>query len=207
MDHFNSRTLGCLFDSKHFYYSLWNEYLPQDAHIRLSGKLFISVTLFPSMKNQVVSHFGSRDELIWTIVASICLPFAFFRDFPVRLSNGLGLCLDGGFSNDAPCLDSYSITVSALHKEADIKPPIKPVGFGSANSVAAPSVNITKSEANKIHEWGHSASRTEDDSFDYDHDIRIRLMDIIRVPEFDRVWEVAEMGNVRSYIYSEPIYF
>jgi hypothetical protein len=53
--HFSSRgILGCLFDTKHFYYQLWNEYLPQDAHIVCSGKLFISVTLFPSMKNTII---------------------------------------------------------------------------------------------------------------------------------------------------------
>jgi len=53
--HFESRgILGCLCDSKYFYYNLWNDYLPEDAHIRCSGRLFISVTLFPSMKNRVI---------------------------------------------------------------------------------------------------------------------------------------------------------
>ena len=55
IEHFESRRwLGCLYDTKHFYYNLWNEYLPEDAHIRCSGRLYISVTLFPSMKNRVI---------------------------------------------------------------------------------------------------------------------------------------------------------
>lgn len=55
--HFNSRSIfGCLCDSKYFYYNLWNEYLPDDAHIKCSGKLFISVTLFPSLKNRVIRY-------------------------------------------------------------------------------------------------------------------------------------------------------
>jgi hypothetical protein len=123
IEHFESRgMIGCLFDTKHFYYDLWEAYLPQDAHIRLSGRLFISVTLFPSMRNKVVSKFDSREELIWTIVASMCLPYCFIRDWPVQCGPEVGLAIDGGFSNDAPCLDSYTITVSALHKKADIIP-------------------------------------------------------------------------------------
>ena len=113
IDHFESRgLLGCLYDTKHFYYNIWNEYLPEDAHIRCSGRLYISVTTFPYLKNKVIrylrrneldfpfkhfhscpllfppicSHFHSRDELIWTIVGSICLPFVFIRDFPVKCS-------------------------------------------------------------------------------------------------------------------------
>lgn len=136
--HFESRgLLGCLFDTKQFYYDLWNDYLPRDedgilpdgrvdptfvpVHVRCSGRLFISVTLFPSLKNKVVSHFDSRSDLIWTIVASMCLPFAFIRDFPVRCAPSVGWCVDGGFSNDSPCLDTYTITVSALHAEADVQ--------------------------------------------------------------------------------------
>ena len=71
MKHFESRgIMGCLFDSKHFYYQLWNEYLPKDAHIKCSGHLFISVTKFPSMTNQVISHFDTRDDLIWAITGN-----------------------------------------------------------------------------------------------------------------------------------------
>lgn len=128
ISHFNNRGLmlsrlglECILDSKHFYYQLWDEYLPEDAHIRCTNRLFISVTLFPSLKNKVVSQFDSREMLIWTIVASICLPIAFMRDFPVNVP-GVGNCIDGGFSNDSPCLDSYTITSSALHTEADITP-------------------------------------------------------------------------------------
>jgi len=123
MRHFTSRgLLGCFFDSKEFYFELWNDYLPDEAHILCSGRLFISVTIFPSLQNRVISNFPTRVDLINAIVASMCLPFVFIRDFPVACSPDIGLCIDGGFSNDSPCLDSYTITVSALHKEADIQP-------------------------------------------------------------------------------------
>ena len=64
--HFQSRgLLSCLFDTKQFYYDLWDGYLPRDedgagdakfvpVHVRCSGRLFISVTQFPSLKNKVV---------------------------------------------------------------------------------------------------------------------------------------------------------
>ena len=71
MTHFDSRYLGCLYDTKHFYYNLWNDYLPPDAHTRCSGRLFVSVTTYPSLQNKVVSQFSTREELIWTITGII----------------------------------------------------------------------------------------------------------------------------------------
>jgi hypothetical protein len=68
MTHFDSRLMGCLCDSKYFYYHLWDDYLPPNAHVRCSGRLFISITEFPSMRNKVISQFESREELIWVIV-------------------------------------------------------------------------------------------------------------------------------------------
>jgi hypothetical protein len=128
MDHYNRRhwlltklNVGCLNDSKHFYYKLWDDYLPIDAHHRCSGRLFLSTTLYPSLKNHIVSNFESRDKLIWAIVGSICLPVGFIGDFPVEIP-GVGSVIDGGFSNDAPCLDTYTVTASALHNKADISP-------------------------------------------------------------------------------------
>ena len=57
IQHFEERgLLGCLYDTKHFYYNLWNDYLPEDAHIRCSGRLFISVTQVPSMRNKVIRY-------------------------------------------------------------------------------------------------------------------------------------------------------
>ena len=87
--HFNSRgVIGCLFDSKQFYYDLWDDYLPRegDIYTYCSGRLFISVTHFPSLKNQVISQFNTRNDLINTIVASMCLPYVFMRDFPVHIN-------------------------------------------------------------------------------------------------------------------------
>ena len=40
------------------------EMLPQDAHIRASGKLCVSLTKMSDGKNILVSQFDSRDELI-----------------------------------------------------------------------------------------------------------------------------------------------
>lgn len=182
MSHFASRGLiGCLFDSKYFYYSLWDEYLPrdEDIHIQCSGKLFISVTLYPSLKNKVVSQFKSRDQLIWTIIASTCLPFVFMRDFPVDCGDGIGLCIDGGFSNDSPCLDSYTITASALHKEADVQ-------------------CITHKYHHNYHSnvKKHSKYDNEDDIFK--HANRIRPIDIVRTPTYERVWQVASMGELSA---------
>jgi len=190
--HFESRgILGCLCDSKYFYYNLWNDYLPEDAHIRCSGRLFISVTLFPSMKNRVISQFNSREELIWAVVGSICVPFVFIRDFPIKCGEDIGYVIDGGFSNDSPCLDSYTITVSALHREADIKP----LDYSYITNTA--SVSGSK---NRVLKDDVSPDVTADMPLDvensaaYKYKIRITSLDIVRVPKYERVWEVAGIG-------------
>ncbi len=119
LTHYRTRPMGCFLDTTTFYRTLWDNYLPEDAHLRANDKLFISMTLFPSFKNKVVSRFATRDDLINCIIASTCLPVIFLRDIP---RTPYGLALDSGLTNDQPCIDRYTVTVSVLNDEADIKP-------------------------------------------------------------------------------------
>jgi predicted acylesterase/phospholipase RssA len=51
-------------------------FLPQDAHKRASGKLYVSVSRFPQCENSIVSQFDSRDDLIQ--VNNVTDPVKFF---------------------------------------------------------------------------------------------------------------------------------
>lgn len=103
--------------------------------------------------------------------------------------------IDGGFSNDSPCLDSYTITVSALHREADIKP----LDYSYITNTA--SVSGSKNGALKD---DVSPDVTADMPLDvensaaYKYKIRITSIDIVRVPKYERVWEVAGIGLVSA---------
>ena len=187
MTHFESRSLGCLFDSKNFYIQLWDEYLPENAHELCSGRLFISVTLYPSMTNNVLSTFHTRQDLIQAIVASTCLPYLFMRDYPVDCgpSQG-GLAVDGGFSNDSPCLDSYTITVSALMDEADIVPHMKK----GEESMSASSCQGNSTASNVTD--GEGAGDVKDS---LDNIPNISFLDIVRTPLYSRVWEIGQLGE------------
>jgi hypothetical protein len=143
--HFHSRPLGTFFDALSFYEDLWDRYLPEDAHIRASGVLHISITLFPSFQNRVVTNFPTRRELINCICASICLPILFLRSFP---RTQYGLAIDGGITNDQPCMDRYTITVSVFNEQADIFP-----------------------------------------------STRTHPLDVLRIPDLDRAFEVAKLGH------------
>ena len=149
LEHFSSRSwLGCLFDSKQFYYDLWNNYLPEDAHIRCSGRLYLSITkLFPYPRNRIVSHYPTRNDLIETILASMCLPVIFLRSIVCTRE---GWSIDGGLTNDLPCCDSYTVTISSINYNADIFPKDRALG----------------------------------------------LLDVIRVPSLERVWQVARIGEL-----------
>ena len=50
----------------------------------------------PLSLSLLCSQFNNREELIWAIVGSICLPIVFIRDFPVKCSDEVLHC-DGLF--------------------------------------------------------------------------------------------------------------
>lgn len=76
--------------------------LPDDAHVRCSGRVFISVSVlgWTGLRNVIVSEFDSREDLIEACIASSNIPFI--------TSNGLGarfrgnITFDGGPTNNTP---------------------------------------------------------------------------------------------------------
>ncbi|XP_076273462.1 brummer isoform X5 [Rhynchophorus ferrugineus] len=94
-------------------------FLPDDAHIRVSGKLHISLTRVRDGKNVIVSQFDSREELIQALLASAFIP-VFSGLFPPKFK-GVRY-MDGGYSDNLPTLDEHTITVSPFCGESDICP-------------------------------------------------------------------------------------
>ncbi|MCL4141322.1 UNVERIFIED_CONTAM: hypothetical protein GTU68_043514, partial [Idotea baltica] len=93
--------------------------LPDDAHERASGKLFISVTRVSDGKNVLLSQFDTREELIQSLLASAFIPL-FSGWMPITVK-GVRY-IDGGFSDNLPVLDGKTITVSPFRGESDICP-------------------------------------------------------------------------------------
>ncbi|XP_076302462.1 brummer [Lasioglossum baleicum] len=95
------------------------KFLPHDAHIRVSGKLHVSLTRIYDGKNVIVSQFSSRDDLVKALLASTFIPL-FSGLVPPRF-HGVRY-MDGGFSDNLPTLDENTITVSPFCGESDICP-------------------------------------------------------------------------------------
>ncbi|VEN48457.1 unnamed protein product [Callosobruchus maculatus] len=95
------------------------KFLPDDAHIRCSGKLHVSLTRVHDGKNVVISDFDSREELIQCLLASAFIPF-FSGLIPPKF-RGVRY-MDGGYSDNLPTLDENTITVSPFCGESDICP-------------------------------------------------------------------------------------
>ncbi|XP_071452365.1 1-acylglycerol-3-phosphate O-acyltransferase Pnpla3-like [Hetaerina americana] len=93
--------------------------LPEDAHIRVSGKLHISLTRVYDGRNVIVSQFNSKEDLLQALLASSFIPM-FSGILPPRF-HGVRY-MDGGFSNNLPTLDENTITVSPFCGESDICP-------------------------------------------------------------------------------------
>ncbi|XP_051169120.1 1-acylglycerol-3-phosphate O-acyltransferase Pnpla3 isoform X2 [Leptopilina boulardi] len=93
--------------------------LPEDAHLRVNGKLHVSLTRVYDGKNVIVSHFTSKEDLLQALLASSFIPF-FSGILPPRF-HGIRY-MDGGFSDNLPTLDENTITISPFCGESDICP-------------------------------------------------------------------------------------
>uniref|UniRef100_A0A672Z0B1 PNPLA domain-containing protein n=1 Tax=Sphaeramia orbicularis TaxID=375764 RepID=A0A672Z0B1_9TELE len=92
--------------------------LPEDAHLRASGRLYVSLTRLHDGNNVLVSQFDSREELIqvklkrtYHAVRGQCL-FVCFQ-----------LYMDGALSNNMPLFEHRNtITLAPFSGESDICP-------------------------------------------------------------------------------------
>ena len=117
----NAFTLGPLNKNCHLNQLLRNELeiiFEEDAHLKVSGKLHISMTDL-SGQNHIVSQFKSRNQLIEAILVSCYVPGLYaYSYFPQY--NGQYF-IDGGFSNNQPVVNS-TIRVSPFAGPSQICP-------------------------------------------------------------------------------------
>ncbi|XP_060854138.1 patatin-like phospholipase domain-containing protein 2 isoform X2 [Rhopalosiphum padi] len=109
--------------TEHLYNRL-NKDLPNDAHKRVSGKLFVSLTRVPDGKNVIISQFSSKEEVIQVLLASAFIPV--FSGFVPPLV-GKYRYIDGGFTDNLPILDKNTITISPFSGLTDICPRDNPI--------------------------------------------------------------------------------
>lgn len=103
--------------------------LPKNAHILVSGRLFISVTEAPQdaslYGNLLIGKFTSTQHLYNMLMASTYIPI--YYEVPVRPGRG-AFYWDGGFSDNQPVLTDpdtgrvLTTTVSPTAQKADISP-------------------------------------------------------------------------------------
>ncbi|MFW7380716.1 MAG: patatin-like phospholipase family protein [Oligoflexus sp.] len=99
-------------------------HLPDDACLRVKDRLLISVTEWPGMQARLIAghHCRTRDELLKLLLGSCYIPL--YYEKPVWWE-GCWL-LDGGFKNNQPSLDPFTIKVCPLidprQKQVHISP-------------------------------------------------------------------------------------
>lgn len=93
--------------------------LPDDAHIRVNGKLYISLTRVYDGKNVIVSQFESKEDIVQALVAASFVPV--YSGFLAPQFHGIRY-MDGGFSDNLPTFDEDTITVAPFCGESDICP-------------------------------------------------------------------------------------
>lgn len=101
------------------YLKLGLEALPPDAHLQANGRLFVSVTKVKDLRNEIVSNWESREDLVQCLLCSCFLPVFSGARFPVFRGEK---CIDGGFTNNLPIVHNPSITISPFEGIVDICP-------------------------------------------------------------------------------------
>uniref|UniRef100_A0A4W5R9W2 PNPLA domain-containing protein n=1 Tax=Hucho hucho TaxID=62062 RepID=A0A4W5R9W2_9TELE len=97
--------------------------LPDDAHIRASGRLAVVMTRIPDGQNTVVSEFTSREDVVQALLCSCFIPG--YHGIQPPSYKGVHY-VDGGLSSIQPTHSSpyaHTLTVSPFAGEADICPP------------------------------------------------------------------------------------
>ncbi|XP_031651132.1 patatin-like phospholipase domain-containing protein 2 [Oncorhynchus kisutch] len=97
--------------------------LPDDAHIRASGRLAVAMTRIPDGQNTVVSEFTSREDVVQALLCSCFIPG--YHGIQPPSYKGV-YYVDGGMSSIQPTHSSpyaHTLTVSPFAGEADICPP------------------------------------------------------------------------------------
>ena len=119
----SSNSLGAFSPSFSLANIMWDgleHLLPDDIHIRATDKLYVSMTKISDRSNLLVHKFSSKHELLEALRASSFVPFVSgWR--PPRFRGDL--VFDGGYSDNLPIFDPFTITVSPFAGDASICPP------------------------------------------------------------------------------------
>ncbi|XP_077990600.1 patatin-like phospholipase domain-containing protein 4 [Glandiceps talaboti] len=96
------------------------EFLPQNAHELATDKVFISVTCLRGKKNQLISKYETREDLIQALLCSCHIPYYVDRKYPEFQGQKY---FDGGYSDNLPLFPgSCTIQVSPFSGSQDICP-------------------------------------------------------------------------------------
>jgi hypothetical protein len=106
----STRRLGPAGLMSRFVRTSLEDLIPEQGHQALFGRLHVSVTELPRVRNRILPRapFASREELICVILASCYIPLYYER--PVLL--GGRPYVDGGLTDNQPVLGASTITVS-----------------------------------------------------------------------------------------------
>lgn len=117
-----SRSLGPLHPAFNIQKSVeesLDRFLPDDIHLKATGRLHVSLTRVRDGSNVIVNQFDSKQDVISAILCSCFIPI--FSGMIAPKFKGVRY-VDGGFSNNQIILDEKTITVSPFFGECDICP-------------------------------------------------------------------------------------
>ena len=104
-----------------------DEFVTEDLHTIVSSRVCLSITQLRPFKNQRITTFANRQDLCDALraacfIPSLTAPAMRFRD---------RWCIDGGFTDNEPILDTSTLRVSPLWTSVrgDIRPRVTKVGL------------------------------------------------------------------------------
>lgn len=122
-------------------------HLPDDAHERATGRLFISLTRIYDKSNVILSEFRYREQLIKAILAGCFIPtYSGFLPAPFQ---GVRY-IDGSVTNNMPVADQHTVRVSPFSGEADICPSVATQASCSHANLVNMVVDVTEENLSRF---------------------------------------------------------
>ncbi|KAI9335150.1 hypothetical protein BDR26DRAFT_1009441 [Obelidium mucronatum] len=116
--------LGPLGNTSDFLKKELEALIPEDVSAANRDNLFISVSLLPTMTNDILNFYRSKESLIQSLLASCYVPI--LHDSPILLNNTStfepSYAIAGSFTNRLPIFNALTVTVSPIPAEANISP-------------------------------------------------------------------------------------
>ena len=126
--------------------------ISSDTIDKMNGRLHVSLTRFPFMKNIIVNQFKNKKEFYDIMRATCCVPGIFDKK-PYKINNEW--YVDGGLTNNSPILNSNTLIIHGNNQQKSFIAPSKKLETNTMMKYIGPVFVPSNEEIDQMIEIGY----------------------------------------------------